>query len=517
MFSPPSRAIAAALYRRVEEESSEFSSRLTTHAANDNMTLNRWHNILPYDSTRVVITQQSSVNNKSNTGNFSELNSCALRSDYINANHVRVPEAAKHYILTQGPIDKDDQRQRTLSSSMMLMLGNTGGGNVRSETVQHFWTMAWQQNSPAIVMLCRTHERDAYGCLQCKCARYWPKSISEADNIHVFDLEVRLLEEKKLTLLKPTGTVKNSSPSTAEKNNESVSAENMSNECTVMRKLELYHKLTNEKKIVAQYHYQKWPDFGVPEGKEVHNFLNLVNIVAKEYPSSEDFPNIIHCSAGVGRSGTFCLVDSCLARMAKTGVPITQQEVIDTLLNMRRQRMGLIQTDDQLRFALSAILAGANDALGRENPCKSINDLKSNSNTLTDVPCNSSYSKLNSSQTISIKDSSSCKENGLSISKSEVEGKKCHHVVSLDGIRSISSNGKTRTIDGSIACNIARKRSTDLGADDEFDNSPSKLSDKGGIDATEFNESLEDKVRNTSSDNTSARSTAKRKKSEKDC
>ena len=42
MFSPPSRAIAAALYRRVEEESSEFSSRLTTHAANDNMTLNRY-------------------------------------------------------------------------------------------------------------------------------------------------------------------------------------------------------------------------------------------------------------------------------------------------------------------------------------------------------------------------------------------------------------------------------------------------------------------------------------------
>ena len=39
----------------------------------------------------------------------------------------RIPESGKHYILTQGPIDKDDQRHRTLSSSMMLMLGNTGG------------------------------------------------------------------------------------------------------------------------------------------------------------------------------------------------------------------------------------------------------------------------------------------------------------------------------------------------------------------------------------------------------
>ena len=43
-------------------------------------------------------------------------------------------------------------------------------------------------------------------------------------------------------------------------------------------------------------------------------------------------PNIIHCSAGVGRSGTFCLVDSCLERMAKSGVPITQDQVIFTII-----------------------------------------------------------------------------------------------------------------------------------------------------------------------------------------
>ena len=41
MFAPPTRAVAAALYRKVEEESEEFSSRLTTHAANNNMSLNR--------------------------------------------------------------------------------------------------------------------------------------------------------------------------------------------------------------------------------------------------------------------------------------------------------------------------------------------------------------------------------------------------------------------------------------------------------------------------------------------
>ena len=43
----------------------------------------------------------------------------------------RIPESGKHYILTQGPIDKDDQRHRTLSNSMMLMLGNTVGERLK--------------------------------------------------------------------------------------------------------------------------------------------------------------------------------------------------------------------------------------------------------------------------------------------------------------------------------------------------------------------------------------------------
>ena len=46
MFAPPTRAVAAALYRKVEEESEEFSSRLTTHAANNNMSLNRLEDLL---------------------------------------------------------------------------------------------------------------------------------------------------------------------------------------------------------------------------------------------------------------------------------------------------------------------------------------------------------------------------------------------------------------------------------------------------------------------------------------
>ena len=53
------------------------------------LTSNRWHNILPYDSTRVVIHPSNTINNKSNNIANTETASPGIPSDYINANHVR--------------------------------------------------------------------------------------------------------------------------------------------------------------------------------------------------------------------------------------------------------------------------------------------------------------------------------------------------------------------------------------------------------------------------------------------
>ena len=57
------------------------------------------------------------------------------------------------------------------------------------ETIPHFWTMVWQQQVSAIVMLCRLTESGI-----CKCARYWPATVEEDDLIEVREagLEVRL-------------------------------------------------------------------------------------------------------------------------------------------------------------------------------------------------------------------------------------------------------------------------------------------------------------------------------------
>ena len=129
--------------------------------------------------------------------------------------------------------------------------------------------------------------------------------------------------------------------------------------------------------------------------------------------------------------------------------------MIDTLLHMRRQRMGLIQTDDQLRFALLAISIGADEALDRAQQVETTNDLKASSKKGTDVPsCNHSYHDINSSHSESIKDSDqqSSKVNGVLVGGGSSKG---HSVNYVENVR---ANGKTRTEDGNSVANLTRKR-----------------------------------------------------------
>lgn len=62
---------------------------------------------------------------------------------------------------------------------------------------------------------------------------------------------------------------------------------------------------------VVQFHYTTWPDFGIPSSPVA--FLQFLKEVRESGALDKDVgPPIIHCSAGIGRSGTFCLVDCCL-------------------------------------------------------------------------------------------------------------------------------------------------------------------------------------------------------------
>ncbi|KAK7601891.1 hypothetical protein V9T40_009332 [Parthenolecanium corni] len=213
---------------------------------------------------------------------------------YINASYIPVEEARRKYILTQGPL---------------------------SNTIRHFWLMIWEENSKAIIMLNKLIEKN-----QSKCSQYWPASTSEEAALELpeVDLRVELLREIIFSHY-------------------------------ILRKIRLTNTSSDESREIIQFHYTTWPDFGVPQSPLA--FLKFLRDIRQCGAFGFEYgPPIVHCSAGIGRSGTFCLVDSCLVLMEEKGVE--NVNVKNVLLEMRNYRMGLIQTPEQLRFSYIAIIQG---------------------------------------------------------------------------------------------------------------------------------------------------------------
>ena len=77
------------------------------------------------------------------------------------------------------------------------------------------------------------------------------------------------------------------------------------------------------------FHYTHWPDFGVPQNPDV--FLEYLYAVRNGGCLSPDVgPVVVHCSAGIGRSGTFCLVDVILAKVSASHVYVVDDHLAAT-------------------------------------------------------------------------------------------------------------------------------------------------------------------------------------------
>ena len=106
---------------------------------------------------------------------------------------------------------------------------------------------------------------------------------------------------------------------------------------------DLERKLT-----VTHLYYTAWPDHGVP-----HNAMSVISFVRrvrKEHPVCLDVPLLVHCSAGVGRTGTFILLDSVMQQIKGEGT----LSVFRLLKNIRGQRMKMVQT--KVRCALCSFM-----------------------------------------------------------------------------------------------------------------------------------------------------------------
>ena len=100
---------------------------------------------------------------------------------------------------------------------------------------------------------------------------------------------------------------------------------------------------------VTQFHYTAWPDHGVPDN--VMSIIKFIRHIRKLFPASRDPPLLVHCSAGVGRTGTFITLDMMILQMKAEGT----FSVCQCIKHLRKQRMKMVQTQVRSSFALAKV------------------------------------------------------------------------------------------------------------------------------------------------------------------
>uniref|UniRef100_A0AAX7TG54 Tyrosine-protein phosphatase non-receptor type 9 n=1 Tax=Astatotilapia calliptera TaxID=8154 RepID=A0AAX7TG54_ASTCA len=218
-------------------------------------------------------------------------------SDYINASFMDGYKRSNAYIATQGPLPK---------------------------TFADFWRMVWEQMVLIIVMTTRVVERG-----RVKCGQYWPLEEGRTEQHGYFlvrNTHIQVFQDFKLS------------------------------------HLELYNTQSGERREVCHYLYVSWPDFGVP--KSASAMLDFREHVLQRREAAVQTlgstwrgppggpPVVVHCSAGIGRTGTFCTLDICLSQLEDVGTV----DVCQTVRRMRTQRAFSIQTWDQYYFCYTAII-----------------------------------------------------------------------------------------------------------------------------------------------------------------
>ncbi|XP_064112706.1 receptor-type tyrosine-protein phosphatase N2-like isoform X4 [Macrobrachium nipponense] len=177
-------------------------------------------------------------------------------------------------------------------------------------TAADFWQLVWEQGSVVIVMLTRLTENGLAFC-----HRYWPEEGS--DLYHIY--EVHLVSEHIWC------------------------------DDYLVRSFYLKNVKTGETRTVTQFHFLSWPDSGTPAStKALLEFRRKVN---KSY-RGRSCPIIVHCSDGIGRTGTYCLIDMVLNRMAKGAKEI---DIAATLEHIRDQRPHMVKSKAQFEFVLMAV------------------------------------------------------------------------------------------------------------------------------------------------------------------
>ncbi|KAM9842669.1 tyrosine-protein phosphatase non-receptor type 21 [Aulostomus maculatus] len=216
---------------------------------------------------------------------------------YINASHIKITVGGQDwsYIATQGPL---------------------------TNTCQDFWQMVWEQGVSIIAMVTAEEESGRE-----KSFRYWPRLGSRHNTV--------TYGRFKITTRFRTGSG-----------------------CYATTGLKIKHLLTGQERTVWHLQYTDWPDHGCPEDfkgfltylEEIQSVRRHTNSISD--PKNTNLPVLVHCSAGVGRTGVVILSEIMIACLEHNEM----MDVKTVLAKLREQRMMMVQTLSQYTFIYKVLI-----------------------------------------------------------------------------------------------------------------------------------------------------------------
>lgn len=221
-----------------------------------------------------------------------------------------LPNEKTRVILRRGD-DDDDIVQNYINANHVLDEYISAQAPM-TETIDDFWFMVWQQRSSIVVMLTRFVENN-----KMKAEIYWPDKVDT--NMRFGSISITNTKINKLNGITVT-------------------------------KLELTnHDEDDEVRTIYHLHYQEWPDMGIPESTECSRHLICMVDFYRMITPKLNGPIICHCSAGIGRTGTFIASHHLISMLQRTS-DISKINVPNVVMQMRGCRSGMIQTPKQYLF-----------------------------------------------------------------------------------------------------------------------------------------------------------------------
>jgi len=210
--------------------------------------------------------------------------------NYINASYIDGPikKESKLFIATQGPL---------------------------KETIPSFWKMIYNHKIKLVIMLSNGLEE-----VDGRSAIYWPKEKGSPLNFDENNLSVELISEEEI--------ITNS---------------------LILKKFKINNELE-----VKQMHIICWPDHGMPQDQNLANEMvdTMISYIKNERNGEKKSPIVVHCSAGVGRTGTVIaiyVIVICLEYLKKLKKPLVMN-VFNVVRKLREQRYSLVTDTDQYKF-----------------------------------------------------------------------------------------------------------------------------------------------------------------------